>query len=47
MYTWWAFIDTTNGGFIKATVQANTPYEACEIMRNMYGNNFRGTVARC
>lgn len=39
MQTWWAFVRTGVGGFIKVTVQAPDAWTATQILRNTYGSN--------
>lgn len=38
MYTYWAFVRTVVGGFMRVTVQADNPYNAYQMLRAMYGN---------
>lgn len=38
MRTWWANVQTVTGGFMRVTVQANTAYEATQMLRSMYGS---------
>lgn len=37
MYTYWANVQTVVGGFMRVTVQADNPYQAYQILKNMYG----------
>ena len=37
MYTYWAFVRTVVGGFMRVTVQADNPYNAYQMLRAMYG----------
>lgn len=46
MYTWWAFVKTDVGAFMKVRVQADTQYEATEMLRGMYGYNLLSEAAR-
>lgn len=39
MYTWWAFVRTGVGAFVKVTVQAPDAHTATVMLRNMYGGN--------
>lgn len=39
MYTWWAFVRTGVGTFIKVTVQADDCHTATVMLKNMYGSN--------
>jgi hypothetical protein len=41
MNTYWAFVKTGVGSFIKVTVQADNAYVAGEILKNTYGNNLQ------
>jgi hypothetical protein len=45
MYTWWAFVRTDVGAFMKVTVQADTQYNAMQMLRNMYGTNLCSEAA--
>ena len=45
MNTYWAFVKTVTGGFIKVTVQADTSYTAYEIMRATYGDRLLSAYA--
>ena len=38
-FTFWANVRTTTGGFMRVTVQAESPYHAMQMLRNMYGDN--------
>ena len=37
--TYWAFVKAGTGNIIKVTVQADTPYNALQILKNTYGEN--------
>lgn len=39
MNTYWAFVSTGTGAFIRVTVQADNPYNAYQILLSMYGDN--------
>jgi hypothetical protein len=41
MMTYWAFVKTGTGSFIKVTVQAPNPHVAGEILKNTYGQNLQ------
>jgi hypothetical protein len=43
--TYWAFVKTGTGSFIKVTVQAPNPYVAGEILKNTYGQNLQSGPA--
>ncbi len=45
MNTYWAFVQTVAGGFIRITVQADTSYSAYEIMKATYGNRLMSAYA--
>jgi hypothetical protein len=38
MHTYWAFVRTGVGAFIRVTVQADNPYTATQMLKAMYGN---------
>jgi hypothetical protein len=38
MNTYWAFVRTVPGSFMRVTVQADTPYNAYQMMKAMYGS---------
>ena len=38
MYTWWGLVQTTVGGFMRVTVQADNAYQAQQMMKSMYGD---------
>lgn len=38
MNTYWAFVRTVPGAFIKVTMQAPDPYSAYQMMKAMYGS---------
>lgn len=46
MYTFWAFVKTVTGGFMMATVQANSNYEATQMLRAQYGDRLLSEAAR-
>jgi hypothetical protein len=46
MYTWWIFVKSGVGHFIKVTIQANTQQEAQIMLENQYGENLIGSAAR-
>lgn len=46
MYTFWAFVKTVTGGFMVVTVQANTNYEATQMLRAQYGELLLSEAAR-
>jgi hypothetical protein len=46
MQTFWAFVETSNSGFIRVTVQANTWFEANEMLKAMYGTRLMSEAAR-
>jgi len=39
--SFWAFVKTGEGSFIKVTVQAPNTYVAGEILKNTYGKNLQ------
>ena len=41
MNSYWAFVKTGTGSFIKVTVQAPNSYVAGEILKNTYGQNLQ------
>jgi hypothetical protein len=45
MYTWWAFVRTTVGGFMTVTIQAPTQYQAQQQLRLMYGSELISEAA--
>jgi hypothetical protein len=45
MYTYWAFVRTVVGGFMRVTVQADNPYNAYQMLRAMYGNQLISEAA--
>ena len=45
MRTYWAFIETQNSGFIRVTVQANSWFDANEMLKSMYGTRLRSEAA--
>ncbi len=38
MYTWWAMVRNAQGGYMRVTVQADTAYNATQMLRSMYGS---------
>lgn len=38
MNTYWAFVRTVPGAFIKVTVQADNSYAAYQMLKAMYGD---------
>lgn len=46
MYTWWAFVRTDLGAFMKVRIQADTQWEATEMLRATYGSNLLSEAAR-
>lgn len=38
MYTWFAMVRTTTGGFMRVTVQADNQYYAQQMLESMYGS---------
>ena len=46
MYTWWAFVRTTVGGFMRVTVQAPNQYQAQQMLMSMYGEKLISEAAR-
>lgn len=45
MKTYWAFVRTGMGGFTKVYVQADSPYNAEQILKNTYGSNLQSGPA--
>jgi hypothetical protein len=41
MKSYWAFVKVGTGNFIKVTIQADTPYNALQILKNTYGENLQ------
>lgn len=38
MTTYWALVRTVPGAFIRVTIQADTPYNAIQMLKSMYGS---------
>ena len=38
MNTYWALVQTTVGGFIRVTINADNPYNAYQMLSAMYGD---------
>ena len=45
MYTYWAFVSTGTGSFIKVTVQAPNAYVAYEMLKAQYGSKLLSQAA--
>lgn len=45
MVTWWAFVRTGSGAFMRVTVQAPTQWQAQEQLRAQYGNQLISEAA--
>ena len=39
MHTYWAFVRTGVGAFMRVTVKAENPYIAMQMFKAMYGSN--------
>lgn len=38
MHTYWAFVRTGIGAFMRVTVQADSPYNAYQMLKALYGD---------
>ena len=38
MHTYWALVSTGIGSFMRVTIQADTPYNATQMLKSMYGS---------
>jgi len=45
MNTYWAFVRTGTGAFMRVTVQADTPYNAKQMLLSMYGDQLISEAA--
>jgi hypothetical protein len=43
--SYWAFVKAGTGNFIRVTIQADTPYNALQILKNTYGDNLQSGPA--
>jgi len=39
MNTYWALVKTVVGGFMRVTVNSDSPYNATLMLKSMYGDN--------
>ena len=44
MHTYWTIINIEPGTAIRVTIQADSPYAACQMLRAQWGDKFSGSV---
>ena len=45
MKTFWALVRTVPGAFIRVEIQADTPYNAYQMLKAMYGDQLISSTA--
>lgn len=45
MRTYWAFVSTSHSGFIRVTIQADSWFEANEMLKALYGDRLTSSAA--